>query len=101
MGKSILITGAGTGIGHAAAFALAARGHQVLATTINEDQAQALRQECASRAVAMEVFKLDITNAQDRALIAERDVDVLVNNAALGESGSLAEVTKQVISVGT
>ena len=92
MGKSILITGAGTGIGHDVAFALAARGHQVLATTINEEQAQALRQECASRAVAMEVFKLDITSAQDRALIAERDVDVLVNNAALGESGSLAEV---------
>ena len=92
MGKSILITGAGTGIGHDVAFVLAARGHQVLATTINEEQAQALRQECASRAVAMEVFKLDITSAQDRALIAERDVDVLVNNAALGESGSLAEV---------
>ena len=92
MGKSILITGAGTGIGHDVAFVLAARGHQVLATTINEEQAQALRQECASRAVAMDVFKLDITSAQDRALIAERDVDVLVNNAALGESGSLAEV---------
>jgi len=92
MGRTILITGAGTGIGHDAAFVLAARGHQVLATTINEDQAQALRQECAARAVAIEVFKLDITDAQDRALIAGREIDVLVNNAALGESGSLAEV---------
>jgi short-subunit dehydrogenase len=92
MGKTILITGAGTGIGHDAAFALAARGHQVVATTFNEEQAHALGQECAARAVAMEVFKLDITDAQDRALIAGRDIDVLVNNAALGESGSLAEV---------
>ena len=92
MGKTILITGAGSGIGHDAALALAARGHQVLATTFNEDQAQALRQECTARGLAIEVFKLDITNPQDRALIAGRDVDVLVNNAALGESGSLAEV---------
>jgi len=92
MRKTILITGAGTGIGHDAALALAARGHQVLATTFNEAQAQALRQECAARSLDIEVFKLDITDAQDRALIAERDIDVLVNNAALGESGSLAEV---------
>ena len=92
MGKTILITGAGSGIGHDAALALAARGHQVLATTFNEDQAQALRQECTARGLAIEVFKLDITNPQDRALIAGRDIDVLVNNAALGESGSLAEV---------
>ena len=92
MGKTILITGAGSGIGHDAALALAARGHQVLASTFNEEQAQALRQECAALGLDMEVFKLDITSAQDRALIAGRDIDVLVNNAALGESGSLAEV---------
>jgi short-subunit dehydrogenase len=92
MGKTILITGAGSGIGHDAAFALAARGHQLLATTLNEEQAQALRQECSARGVTMEVCKLDITDANDRALIAGRDIEVLVNNAALGESGSLAEV---------
>lgn len=92
MAKTILITGAGTGIGHDATLALAARGHRVLASTFNEAQAQALRQECAARSLPMEVFKLDITSAQDRALMAGRDIDVLVNNAALGESGSLAEV---------
>jgi short-subunit dehydrogenase len=92
MGKTILITGAGTGIGHDAAFALAALGHHVLATTLNEAQAEALRKECAARAVLMEVMKLDITDGQDHALISNRQLDVLVNNAALGESGSLAEV---------
>ena len=92
MRKTILITGAGTGIGRDAAFALAERGHAVLATTYSESQADALRAECAKRGQAMEVFKLDITDAADRNLLLGRTIDVLINNAGLGESGSLAEV---------
>lgn len=92
MQKTILITGAGTGIGRDAAFALAARGHAVLATTFSASQADALRAECVQRGQAMEVFKLDITDAADRALLLGRAIDVLINNAGLGESGSLAEV---------
>jgi short-subunit dehydrogenase len=92
MPKTILITGAGTGIGRDAAFALAERGHAVLATTFSESQADALRAECVQRGQAMEVFKLDITDAADRNLLLGRPIDVLINNAGLGESGSLAEV---------
>ena len=92
MRKTILITGAGTGIGRDAAFALAERGHEVLATTFSAAQADALRAECAKRGQSMEVFKLDITDAADRALLLGQPMDVLINNAGLGESGSLAEV---------
>jgi len=90
--KTILITGAGSGIGRDAAFALAARGHRVIATTFSEAQADALRVECLSRAPGIEVLKLDITSAADRAQILEQPLDVLLNNAGVGESGSLAEV---------
>ena len=97
MKKTILITGAGTGIGRDAAFALAARGHRVLATTFSLAQADELRAEAARRAVALEVHKLDITDAADRAQVLDWPVDVLLNNAGMGESGSLAEVDMERI----
>lgn len=90
--RTILITGAGSGIGRDAAFALAARGHRVIATTFSEDQARALRTACRDSAPTMQVFKLDITSATDREQILQWPLDVLLNNAGIGESGSLAEV---------
>lgn len=92
MKKTILITGAGTGIGRDAAFALAQRGHEVVATTHNDEQAQALQAECLRRGLPLKVFKLDITSEADRQRIASLQLDVLINNAGVGESGSLAEV---------
>ena len=95
MSKTILITGAGTGIGKDTAFALSKRGHRILATTQTEAQAEALKQAAQAQGLQLEVFKLDITVAQDRELLSQYAVDVLINNAALGESGSLAEVDMQ------
>jgi short-subunit dehydrogenase len=90
--KRILITGAGTGIGRDSAFALAQRGHHVIATTFSEEQALALVAECKLRDQALEVFKLDISSPDDRRMLTNLDLDVLINNAAVGEAGSLAEV---------
>lgn len=87
--KTILITGAGTGIGKDAAKCLMARGHKVYATTYSEAEAEALRSELGPDA---QVFKLDITSAEDRERISVLDLDVLINNAAQNLSGSLAEV---------
>jgi short-subunit dehydrogenase len=87
--KTILITGAGTGIGRDAAKALVAKGHKVIATTYSEAQAESLKTELGN---AAEVFKLDVTDANDRAKIIQYPLDVLINNAALAEAGSLAEV---------
>lgn len=89
MPKTILITGAGTGIGKDTAKEMLARGHKVFATTYSEAEATALQAELGARAT---VFKLDITNAEDREKIADLDLDVLINNAAQNASGSLAEV---------
>lgn len=90
--RCILVTGAGSGIGRDAAMALAQRGHRVIATTLDAAQAEALRAECGPRQIALEVCQLDITRESDRAQIDAWPLDVLINNAGVGESGSLAEV---------
>ena len=92
MRKTVLITGAGTGIGKGAAIALAKRGHDVIATTETDLQADELRKDPAVSELNLEIFKLDITLEQDRNRIASYNLDVLINNAAIGESGSLSEI---------
>lgn len=55
--------------------------HTVNATTHTE--AQAARWKSAG-GVGIEAFKLDITRSEDRVRAGERQIDVLVNNAAVG-----------------
>lgn len=86
MGKTILITGAGSGFGKGAAVTLAERGHQVIATTETDEQASALMAEHRE----LTAMKLDVTDAADVAKAADMGVEVLVNNAGLGVMGPLA-----------
>ncbi len=87
MTKTVLITGAGSGFGRGASLALAARGHEVIATTETEAQAAELRAD----APQLTVEKLDITSA-DVGKASGWDVDVLINNAGAGQTGPMADV---------
>jgi NAD(P)-dependent dehydrogenase (short-subunit alcohol dehydrogenase family) len=86
MPKTVLITGAGSGFGRMAAGMLASRGHKVLATVLNEEQAADLRKAEPKLTVA----KLDITNASDVATVDQWDMDVFIANAAVGQTGPLS-----------
>jgi len=92
MSKSILITGAGSGFGKGAALELARRGHQVIATTETQEQADAF----TSRPPNLKVEKLDITSS-DINKVSSWDIDVLVNNAGMGQGGPLADIPLQRI----
>lgn len=92
MGKTIMITGAGSGFGKLAAFALAQRGHSVVAATHDQAQATVLAREADQRGVALKIIVLDITNEAERRQVSGSAIDVLINNAGVGESGPLAEV---------
>jgi NAD(P)-dependent dehydrogenase (short-subunit alcohol dehydrogenase family) len=86
--RTILITGAGSGFGKAAAIELAARGHAVIATTETAEQADALQAEHPE----LTTMKLDVTSDADVAKAADLGVDVLINNAGMGVMSPMATV---------
>ena len=90
--RTVFITGCGSGIGKDAAVALARRGHGVVATTRTAVSAKEINSMAAMQKSSIESFKLDVTVPEDREKIEGYDVDVLINNAGIGESGSLAEI---------
>ena len=92
MAKTILITGAATGFGKATAIALARAGHSVIAGVQIWPQVFDLRKAAEAEGVEIEVIKLDLTDEVDRKHALKFDVDVLVNNAAVMQAGSTADV---------
>jgi short-subunit dehydrogenase len=86
MPKTVLITGAGSGFGRMAASLLAQRGHKVIATVLNDQQAA----ELSKAEPKLTVAKLDITNAKDVAGVDRWDTDVFIANAAIGQTGPLS-----------
>ena len=99
----ILITGCRGGIGLDAARRLAARGHTIYATVHSESSIEAVRSALGANAANVTVEKIDITDSADREKASKWDIDVLINNAAIGDSGPLAEIdldrAKRVLDV--
>ncbi len=87
MGKTVLVTGAGSGFGRGVSVALAERGHNVIATTETEEQAS----ELAAAHPDLNVEKIDITT-DDVEKVTQWDIDVLINNAGTGQTGPMADV---------
>jgi len=90
--KTIFITGSGSGFGKATAIALAKKGHRVIASTHHLAESEELNQLGKKEKISLESIVVDVTVAKDREKILNYDVDVLINNAGIGETGSLAEI---------
>jgi len=75
-----------------AARRLAARGHTIYATVHSESSIESVRSAFGANAANVTVEKIDITSAADRQKAGSWDIDVLINNAAIGDSGPLAEI---------
>lgn len=95
MVKRILITGAGTGLGKSAAIKLAKRGHIVYATTHYKEEAEWINEYAKDNGLEnnLKSFKLDILLEEDRKKALEYDIDVLINNAAIGDTGAVCEIS--------
>ena len=86
MNKSVLVTGASSGIGKALATELTKRGWRVLAAGRNKESLNLLRTETGCEIVAMDLF--ESKSAVDLYKIAEKKLnglDVLVNGAAMNK----------------
>jgi len=84
--RTILITGAGSGIGAGLAFELAAQGHHIIVTDLNGESATAIARDIAGRGGSAEAHPLDVTQEESVAAVlaaVARPVEVLVNNAGL------------------
>ncbi|WP_027132826.1 SDR family oxidoreductase [Geminicoccus roseus] len=93
MMKTILITGAGSGFGEAAALGMARNGHRVIATVQVSPQVTPLREK--ARALGLDnlrVERLDLTDPYDMAQAQRFEIDVLWNNAGMGEAGPVFEI---------
>jgi NAD(P)-dependent dehydrogenase (short-subunit alcohol dehydrogenase family) len=93
MAKTILITGAGSGFGEGAAIGMAQNGHNVIATVQISPQVTPLRQKAKDLGLTnMRVEKLDLLDPYDVAQAHTWEIDVLFNNAGMGECGPVSEI---------
>ena len=97
--RTILITGAGSGLGRALSLYFVGQGHTVLATDLDEAAAHETVSLMGDRAGESSALRLDVTSAPDvEALVtalAGRAVDVLVNNAGLQYVAKLEEFPQE------
>lgn len=77
-GKTVLVTGAGKGIGRATAKLLAARGASVVALTRTKEDLDSLEREIGCRPIVVDLADADATR---RGAIEALPADLLVNNA--------------------
>ena len=90
--KKVLITGAGSGFGHEVAMRLAEKGFDVIAAVEIYGQVQTLKRKAHERGVRLRVEKLDVTNDGDRRKAQDWGVEILVNNAGVGEGGATVDI---------
>jgi short-subunit dehydrogenase len=87
-GKVVIVTGASSGVGEAAARAFASRGAKVVLAARSADKIEALASEIGGFAVPTDVTKDDDRRALIEKTVAKYGViDVVVNNAGFNSRG--------------
>lgn len=98
--KVVIITGAGSGIGEAAALLFAKEGAKVVVADINEETGKEVVKRIEKNGGTAGFFKADVASAAENKALVDHAVkiygklDVAVNNAGIGgEANKLAEMS--------
>lgn len=98
MSKTIVITGASSGIGKATATYFHQKGWNVIATMRNPEKEQDLKEDHRLKIIKLDVLdKANIQSAVDASIQAFGKVDVWLNNAGYGAYGPLEAGTDEQI----
>lgn len=93
-GKTVVVTGASSGIGKATAIEMARRGANVVLAARRAERLDEVAAECRALGVRAVSVVTDVTSSDDcrRLIETAGDVDVLVNNAGFAVFGSISEM---------
>ncbi len=94
-GAVAVITGAGSGIGRAAARSFAARGMRIVVTDLNEERAEAVAVELGDGAIARacDVSSLgDLEGVRDQAMAHFGRIDLVMNNVGVLAVGPVESI---------
>ncbi|OBG31090.1 short chain dehydrogenase [Mycobacterium alsense] len=93
----VSVTGAGSGIGRAAAFAFAREGAELVVSDVDEATVKETAAEIVARGGVAHAYVLDVSDADAVEAFAERVSaehgvpDIVVNNAGIGAAGSFLD----------
>jgi 3-oxoacyl-[acyl-carrier protein] reductase len=99
--KTVLITGAGIGIGKATAMAFGRAGYRVIVSDILEDEGRAVSDAIMAEGAEAEFRQLNVTSTEQcNSVVADIEdrfgaLDCLVNNAGIAHKVPLGEMTDE------
>jgi NAD(P)-dependent dehydrogenase (short-subunit alcohol dehydrogenase family) len=100
-GKSVFITGAGSGIGYAIALAFAAAGADIIATDVSQEGLDRLRPEVESLGVKCRLEILNVADEQAFQALADQLANdnslpnIVINNAGIAYVDSFVNTTHE------
>jgi NAD(P)-dependent dehydrogenase (short-subunit alcohol dehydrogenase family) len=102
MAKTVVVTGANTGIGLATALELAAAGYDVVGTVRTEAKAMDLYDAATERGVAVQAALLDVADEESTAkgfaaIEGRSNIWAVVNNAGFAQAGAIEDVDDDAV----
>jgi NAD(P)-dependent dehydrogenase (short-subunit alcohol dehydrogenase family) len=102
MTRTVVVTGANSGIGLVTALELAAAGYDVVGTARSQPKADTLHAAAADRGLTVRTVLLDVADAESTAkgfaeIEATGDIWGVVNNAGFAQAGAIEDVDDEAV----